>query len=127
MDADTRERIQSLCDQLSKWPSIRDQIGTLDLDTLRGLLNSPAAPDEARIVELLDAVEQAGARAGLPGLTSGIRSGAIPGLPDGFKPSIVGWTCPVKRCARVVLAGNGVGVPICGATSAEMAPYRASL
>jgi hypothetical protein len=124
-------RIGLLCDQLSMWPSlyatIRDAGARTELDELLTTLADPHEPDRDRIRALLDAIDHACARVGLAGLTSrspGPDAGiTLPGGLDG-PPGLVGWTCPLGRCDRVVTVNEAVGTPTCAAGhAAPMTPY----
>ncbi|MFE1949455.1 hypothetical protein ACFW9D_03190 [Streptomyces sp. NPDC059524] len=122
----TRERVGSLCDQLSRWPSLRTTVrdggGEAELRDLLGQLASDADPDEGLVRTLLDAVERACARQGLAGLTS--RSGIGPvdmtSLPPGLADvrGVVGWTCPLGRCDRVVTPDETAQAPTCAGGAA---------
>ncbi|MFD5728312.1 hypothetical protein ACFWMT_19775 [Streptomyces sp. NPDC058368] len=134
MDAMTRERVGLLCDQLSRWPSLQTTIrdGGAE-DELRDLLRqlaSETAPDNQRVSELLDAIERACALQGLPGLTSRTSNNPVdmttlpPGMTD--VRSVVGWTCPIKRCNRVVTPDETSQPPTCVAlhdANGRMTPY----
>ncbi|MFF4752167.1 hypothetical protein ACWD5R_10745 [Streptomyces sp. NPDC002514] len=131
MDAEVRGRVEALCAQLSRWPSVRETIaggGAGDaLDALMTLLRDRAEPDPARVEALLDAIDRAAAQSGLAGLTSGVR-GPVPPLPRGIRPAPgpLGWTCPLGRCSRVVLAGESTDTPVCAAAGPDangMTPY----
>ncbi|WP_406207632.1 MULTISPECIES: hypothetical protein [unclassified Streptomyces] len=131
MDMEVRERVKALCGQLSRWPSVRETVreGAAEgaLDELLTLLRGREEPDPARLEELLDTIGRAAAERGLPGLTSRVR-GPIPALPHGMPagPETLGWTCPLARCTRVVLAGESEGTPVCAAADPganAMTPY----
>ncbi|MFD4749000.1 hypothetical protein ACFWOS_26450 [Streptomyces rubiginosohelvolus] len=131
MDTEVRGRVEALCGQLSRWPSVREIVreGAAEgaLDALLMLLRGREEPDPARVEELLDRIGRAAAERGLPGLTSTVR-GPIPALPHGMPagPETLGWTCPLTRCTRVVLAGESVSTPVCAAAEPganAMTPY----
>lgn len=137
MDAAVGNRVGLFCEQLSTWPSLGDIIGAgggeRDLKALMTLLGAEAEPDQARVAALIDAVEEACARRGLPGLarrTTGLQG--VPTLPPGMagRSAIAGWTCPVGRCDRVVTPDETSAAPACavvsqvgGGTGTSMKPY----
>jgi hypothetical protein len=133
MDALVRDRVGLLCDQLSRFPTLRSTIADAGASTeLAELLTKLAdahEPDQARILALLNAIEQACAGVGLAGLTSrtkGFDVGLT--LPGGLDadPGLAGWTCPLRRCDRVVIRQEAVGTttPTCAARqNAPMMPY----
>ncbi|MER7199908.1 hypothetical protein [Streptomyces sp. NPDC000188] len=136
MDTEIRRRLNALCGQLSRWPAVRETLreGAAEdaLDTLLTLLRGREEPDSARVEQLLDTIDRAAAEQGLPGLTSSVRGAgpgqppAIPSLPPGVVNPTLGWTCPLVRCNRVVLAEESVGTPVCAAAGPganTMAPY----
>lgn len=138
MDTELQRRVEHLCDQLSRWPSIKATIvagnGGAELQELAELLQANGEIDVGRTRELLDKIGDAAASRGLPGLTSRPR-GPIPSLPPGMPPPgrvprVAGWTCPLHRCSRVVLSGEAVrpgasdGVPRCATGAKPMAEYR---
>ncbi|MFE6049971.1 hypothetical protein ACFQ6N_04395 [Kitasatospora sp. NPDC056446] len=131
MDEVTRERLGLLCGQLG-WSSFRMLIASAgaeaQLDGLLVLLTGPGDPDDTLVTELLDAVEDAYARQGMSGLTA--RDGASSGtvlLPPGItgQRTLIGWTCPLDRCNRVVTADETPHPPTCGAHGPDgrMTPY----
>ncbi|MEU9731420.1 hypothetical protein [Streptomyces sp. NPDC048002] len=131
MDSEVRGRVEALCGQLSRWPSVRETVRDGDaegaLDALLTLLRRSEDPDPARLEALLDTIGRAAAAQGLPGLTSSVR-GPVPSLPQGMLggPENLGWTCPLARCTRVVLAGESEGTPVCAAADPAanaMTPY----
>ncbi|MET9073380.1 hypothetical protein ABZX95_14655 [Streptomyces sp. NPDC004232] len=133
MDEAVSDRVGMLCDQLSRWPelatTIRDGGAQAQLAELLTLLAGRSAPDDRRVSALIDAIEDACARQGLPGLTRRLPS-LPPGLgtarrtPQDGEPA--GWTCPLDRCSRVVLPEETPSAPICAAhgEDARMRPYR---
>ncbi|MFE2519465.1 hypothetical protein [Streptomyces mirabilis] len=140
MHAADRERVGLLCDQLSRWPSltatIRDGGAETELHSLLALLASQSDPDGQRVSDLLAAIEDACARQGLPGLTNrnGGFPGGIPALPPGMTelppgmndPGVLGWTCPLSRCNRVVTPEETTHPPACAAVPSpdgRMKPY----
>ncbi|MCX5145213.1 hypothetical protein AB0C90_32325 [Streptomyces sp. NPDC048550] len=135
MDAATRSRVGLLCDQLSRWPSLREIIreggAGPELDDLLALLAGPAEPAPRRMAELVDAVERSCARQGLAGWTSreGVPLPGVPTLPPGMTGTagVAGWTCPFSRCDRVVTPDESPRPPECAAAhgrDARMKPYR---
>lgn len=136
VDAGVRGRVESLCGQLSRWPEVRETLreGAAEdaLDTLLALLRRREEPDSAQVEQLLDTIDRAAAEQGLPGLTSTVRgtgAGLPPGmtrLPPGVADPALGWTCPLARCTRVVLADESRSAPACAAAGPgtnTMAPY----
>lgn len=138
MDAAVGNRVGLLCGQLSTWaPSLGDIIraggAEPELKALMTMLGAEAEPDQARVAKLIDAVEEACARQGLPGLarrTTGPQG--VPALPPGIAggSAIAGWTCPVGRCDRVVTPDETSAAPACavvsgcgGGTNRSMKPY----
>ncbi|MFB7128262.1 hypothetical protein [Kitasatospora sp. NPDC056273] len=132
MDLASRERLGSLCDQLGTWPSLRELISDAGAETqlndLLALLTEPGDPDNALVAELLDAVEDAYTRLGMIGLTS--RDGVPPRialLPPGIagQRAVIGWTCPLDRCNRVITADETPLPPTCAAhgPNGPMKPY----
>ncbi|MER7693829.1 hypothetical protein [Streptomyces sp. NPDC097610] len=137
MDEAVGDRVGMLCDQLSRWPElatmIRDGGGQAQLEELLTLLADRSAYDERRISALMDAIEDACARQGLPGLTR-----RLPPLPPGMGTAQrttghgepAGWTCPLDYCSRVVLPEETPSPPTCAAARGEhtqMRPYRPRL
>jgi hypothetical protein len=74
MDAGLRGRVGLLCEQLSRWPSLRTIIGDAgahtELADLLAVLAHPREPEADRVRTLLDAIEKACVGVGLTGLTS---------------------------------------------------------
>ncbi|CAN3985934.1 hypothetical protein [Kitasatospora purpeofusca] len=136
MDLLLRDRVGTLCEQLSRWPSLRTSIrdggGEHALTELLALLTGTTDPEGPRVSELVDAIEDACARQGLAGLTTREvgSPGGIPALPPGMSgaPEIMGWTCPLGRCNRVVTPDETAHPPTCAAHGPEgrMKPYPPS-
>lgn len=123
MDQDSRTRIELLCEQLDHWPDVREviQAGGAggQLDELTELLRSTGSFDPGHLIALLDAIEEAAAREGLVGVTSRPR-GPVPDLPHGMHSAhTVGWTCPLRRCTRVVLFDESRETPTCATAHAD--------
>ena len=123
-----RDRLASLCDELSRWPSlemtVRDGGAGRELHELLVLMDGELVPDPATISVLIDAVEEACNRQGLAGLTS--RQAGMPAIPAGVTAvaTVAGWTCPKGRCTRVVTPDETTEPPICAVTGGRpMAPY----
>lgn len=143
MDAEVRNRIGILCRQISRRPSLVTAIGEIGarpaLDELLTALAGPAEPGQARIIELLDAIDHAGKSRGLTGLTSPGKAldaghclppGLVAGpdsLPPGFSgaPKPIGWTCTLRRCDRVDVPAHAAdGTPTCAASGNKpLRPY----
>lgn len=131
MDAVLRDRAGLLCDQLSRWPSLyttaREVGRQTELAELLTLVTGPREPDQDRVLELLNSIDKAFAGVGLAGLTSRTKGPDVGlTLPEGLKtaPGLVGWTCPLKRCGRVVICQEADGAPACAAArDAPMAAY----
>ena len=117
-------------------PTIRDGGGEHALTELLALLTGTTDPEGPRLSELIDAIEDACARQGLAGLTSREvgSPGGIPALPSGMNvlppwmggaPEVMGWTCPLGRCNRVVTPDETAHPPTCVAHGPEgrMKPY----
>lgn len=83
MDDVVGERVAALCGELSRWPElatmIRDAGALPQLSELLALLANRAAPDERHVAALIDVIEDACARQGLPALTR-----RVPSLPPGM-------------------------------------------
>lgn len=137
MDVNVRDRVGLLCDQLSRWPSlmatIQDGGAQAELDTLLALVASETDPDSKRVSDLIDLIESACARQGVVGLTSrdGVPGGGITSLPPGMAstPEVMGWTCPLGRCDRVVTSDETSNPPTCVAAhgpNTYMKPYPAA-
>ncbi|MFF0478419.1 hypothetical protein [Streptomyces sp. NPDC004284] len=132
MDDVVGERVAALCGELSRWPElatmIRDAGALPQLSELLALLANRAEPDERQVAALIDAIEDACARQGLPVLTR-----RVPSLPPGVGADtgeIAGWTCPLGRCSRVVLQDETPHPPTCAAAWGEdgrMKPYSPGL
>ena len=112
-----RERLGSLCAELSRWASldriIRGAGAEPELDELLTAIGGEGLdPERARV--LLDAIEEACKRGGLDVLPRG--SGLRP-LPPGTSLSSGGesWVCPRACCDRVVLAEEADVPPVCAA------------
>ncbi|MET7783558.1 hypothetical protein ABZU94_39035 [Streptomyces mirabilis] len=134
MQAADRDRVGLLCDQLSRWPSltatIRDGGAETELHDLLALLSNQSDPDSQQVSELIEAIERACARQGLTGLThrNGGSPGGITALPPGMTgaPEVVGWTCPLSQCNRVVTPEETSHPPACAAVpgpDGRMKPY----
>jgi hypothetical protein len=139
MDAVLRDRVGLLCDQLSRWPSLYTTIHDAGVDTelaeLLTVLAETGDPDQARIQALLDAIDEACKHIGLAALTTrsmGLDPGGLtlpagldlPSGLDGTAGAVVGWTCPLRRCDRVVTAGETAQQPTCAARqNSPMTPY----
>jgi hypothetical protein len=103
-----RDRIGVLCGQLSRWEAVEKIIldggAGVALDELRTAIRD-SQTDPGRLTELLDVIEDAGARGSLPGITT--REHSYRPLPPGAaSPGIEAWVCPRGRCDRVVLASD---------------------
>jgi len=137
MDTAVGNRVGLLCEQLSTWASLGDIIRAggagRELKTLTSLLGAEADPDQAQVAALVDAVEEACARQGLPGLARrAVGPQGVPALPPGMpgRSAIAGWTCPVGRCDRVVTPDEASRSPVCAVvqgfgsgTDGLMKPY----
>ena len=132
---DVRDRLGVLCDQLTRHRAMAAEIETAgagpQLTELLGLLPtaSGATSLEARLGELLDAIEDACARHGLAALnvrgpaneTHG--SGELPPgfalTPDGAAvngaEAVDAWVCPWGHCGRVVFPEEAAAPPACAA------------
>lgn len=129
--AAVRDRVGLLCDQLSRWPTLHATIDSAgadnELGALLALLAGPHEPDLGKIETLLDAIDQACARIGLAALTSRAK-GPAPwaGLPPGLAghPGPAGWTCPLRRCDRVVTPDETSAPPTCAAAQVLMSAYN---
>ena len=125
-----RDRLASLCAELSRWSSlatiIRANGAGQELDEL--LASSVGQGlDAERGTVLLDAIEEASLRAGLSGLTRG--TGFRP-LPPGTRLSAgaPSWVCPHGGCDRVVLEEESNSAPACAvAGGIAMKSFRISL
>ena len=124
-----RDRIGVLCDQLSRWESvetiIRDGGAGVALDEVRTAIRD-GQTGPGRLTELLDVIEDAGARASLPGITTR-EHGYRPLPPGAASPGIEAWVCPQGRCDRVVLTGDDptAAQPLCAlAAHAPMKLHR---
>lgn len=133
MDPESRARIESLCRQLNHGAAvtkaIRDGHGESALRSLLTLLGASTEPDNVALKTLLDEVDDAATRGGLQGLTTVVRT-TMPTLPLGVAspPDVIGWSCPLRRCSRVVLADESASTPLCAAGGdARMLPYQATL
>ncbi len=122
-----RERVGSLCEQLSRWPSlegiIRDAGASGDLNALLAALNGDREPDPEQVASWAEAIESACARKGLVGVTS--RGYAFRPLPAGLRdmPTTRAWVCPRDLCDRVVLPEEAAA-PVCAiAGRAPMTPF----
>lgn len=132
MDDVVGERVAALCGELSRWPELATVIGDAgalpQLSELLALLANRAEPDERHVATLLDVIEDACARQGLPALTR-----RVPSLPPGMGADTggpAGWTCPLSRCSRVVLPDETPHPPTCAAAVGEdgrMKPYSPSM
>lgn len=131
MQPESRARIEALCGQLGHGESviraIRSGNGAGALESLTALLKGADEPADAVIKPLLDGVDEAAARSGLQGLTSTSRS-VVPDLPVGMisRATTIGWSCPLRRCSRVLLADETDGSAMCAAGGIEMLPYEAT-
>jgi len=112
-----RERLGSLCADLSRWASldgiIRGAGAGPELDELLTATGGEGLdPKRARV--LLDAIEEACKRGGLDVALRG--SGFRP-LPPGTSVSsgAESWVCPRGCCDRVVLAEETDDPPVCAA------------
>ncbi|MCX4773714.1 hypothetical protein [Streptomyces sp. NBC_01285] len=121
MDDVVGERVAALCGELSRWPElatmIRDAGALPQLSELLALLANRSEPDERHVTALIDVIEDACARQGLPALTR-----RVPSLPPGTGADtrgIAGWTCPLGRCSRVVLQDETPHPPTCAAARGE--------
>ena len=137
MDPESKARVEALCRQLNHGTAvtraIRDGHGDSQLRSLLALLTAPAEPDDAALTALLDKVDDAATRGGLQGLTTVVRTAVpdsprhMPTLPIGVNqpPDIIGWSCPLRRCSRVVLADESVDTPSCAVGgNTGMLPYK---
>ena len=112
-----RERLGSLCADLSRWASldgiIRGAGAGPELDELLTAIGGQG-PDPKRARVLLDAIEEACKRGGLDVLPRGSR---LRPLPPGTSLSSGGesWVCPRGFCDRVVLAEEADAPPVCAA------------
>jgi hypothetical protein len=126
-----RDRVGVLCSQLSRWESvqviIREGGGGAALDELLDALRNGRA-DPGQLGRLLDVIEDAGARRGLPGITS--REHGYRPLPPGAAPrGFEAWVCPRGCCDRVVLPDDAeaVSTPVCAvAGRTQMKLHRIS-
>jgi hypothetical protein len=131
MDAGLRGRVGLLCEQLSRWPSLRTIIGDAgartELADLLAVLADPREPEADRVRTLLDAIDKACVGVGLTGLTSRTKApDAGLTLPYGVNavPGLVGWTCPLGRCDRVVTRKEAADPPTCApGRDTRMKPY----
>jgi hypothetical protein len=122
-----RDRMTSLCVELGKWTSLGEIIrragAGAELDELRTAI-AVAGTDPARLVVLLDAIDEARRRAGLGDGTRGGRPLLPLPLP---KPSGDHWVCPHGYCDHVVLAGESDDPPRCAvAGGIPMKSFRVS-
>ncbi|MEE1782954.1 hypothetical protein PUR71_08500 [Streptomyces sp. SP17BM10] len=87
---------------------------------------SERAPDEDRLLVLLDEIEEACSRDGLAGITTSSKQ--YTPLPAGFAESgrdePVTWTCPLRRCSRTVFDDEVTEPPSCAAAGLPMAATR---
>jgi hypothetical protein len=113
-----RDRLGSLCAELSRWASldgiIRGAGAGPELDELLTAIGGGGL-DPKRAQVLLDAVEEACKRRGLDGVT---RESRFRPLPKGTSVSSLGesWVCPRGCCDRVVLAEETDDPPMCTVT-----------
>lgn len=130
MDPESCARVETLCRQLGHGAAatraVRDGLGEAKLIELLTLLRAPVEPDDAQVTALLDEVDDAATKGGLQGLTTVVRT-EMPDLPAGTVPApeVIGWSCPLRRCSRVVLADESTVRPLCAAGDTGMRPYRA--
>ncbi|MFF1925140.1 hypothetical protein ACFVW8_31795 [Streptomyces sp. NPDC058221] len=121
-------RVAVLCQELSRWPTIRERIeavgGVAKLDELLVAVTAARPSEDSLIRELLDEVARIGDTIGLPSLTTELR-GPVPRVPGARTPRVqVAWVCPAARCGRVELVEDTRAVPTCViAGGARLAPY----
>ncbi|MFE9173193.1 hypothetical protein ACFYNZ_27650 [Streptomyces kebangsaanensis] len=125
-----RERLAALCDQIVRHSDmdqvIRDAGVGPQLDELLDAVRAAQTPDPARLIELLDEIEEACGREGLAGITTSMKQ--YTPLPAGFFDSGPDepptWTCPLRRCARTVFDDETTTPPSCAAAGTPMAATR---
>ncbi|MET8206230.1 hypothetical protein ABZT51_09315 [Streptomyces sp. NPDC005373] len=134
-----RNRLGLLCDQLTRHPSMVEEIDDAgvgrELRELLGLVGggSQADQDQDRASELLDAIEEGCARHGLAALD--LRAHKDVRLPDGFRLASGeaaplsdwaaggAWVCPWGRCGRVVFPDEVPARPECAAGREPLRPF----
>ena len=122
-------RVAVLCQELSRWPKLRERIeavgGGAKLDELLTAVAQARQPsDDEHIRTLLDAVAQIGDQIEMPFLTTELR-GPVPRLPGTPAPGgQIAWVCPDSRCLRVELVEEVSEAPSCEvASGARLRPY----
>lgn len=125
-----RNRIASLCGQLSRFPEharIIDEAGAgAELAALLTVLGTPD-PDASLLAGLLDTIDDVCTRYGLPDAASRGEAFGYPPLPPGIgaAPGRY-WVCPRGACDRVLFADEaGPTAPECAAAG-PMAAFQDS-
>ena len=124
LEMGVRERVGSLCEQLSRWPSLEGIVRGAgaggELDALLAALGGGGEPDPEQVARWVEAIGSACARKGLVAVTT--RGHPFRPLPAGLRdtPAVRAWVCPRDRCDRVVLPEEAEAAPVCAI--AGMAP-----
>ncbi|MEU8232256.1 hypothetical protein AB0C12_21950 [Actinoplanes sp. NPDC048967] len=121
-------RLAALCANLDLDPRLREALDDGGLtgtqwDALVAVVRA-GRPDDAVVVALLDAVEDAAGSAGLDGISTGPRGfEPLPGGTAGTR-AVHGWRCPHPRpCGRGEPDRAG-RAPACALTGDPLAPVR---
>ncbi|NUP49736.1 MAG: hypothetical protein HOW97_20865 [Catenulispora sp.] len=125
-----RARLAVLCEQITRHADmdqiIRDAgVGAQLDELLSAVRDTGAGPDPARLTTLLEEIDDACARHGVVGVTSGSKhltsqpllnryAPLVPGIGGGHSEPPV-WVCPLQRCARVVFDDESTTAPLCAA------------
>jgi hypothetical protein len=121
---DLADRIGRLCVELGRGElaGIIGQAGAQPLlERLVRMLTAETA-DPAEVAAALDALDEAAARAGIDGLTTGSRAYRPVTWPVGAPQ--YGWVCPQRRCGRAETEPSDGDDYVCAITGAPLTRIR---